>query len=118
MGGQSTGQISRLWPVIPANDRRAFSSAIWRVFNLWAIVLIALPYCVVAACCSVGWVAISGAHTYSLAHFGFGRATWWLAVGMRCVLLGLTVRLEWVMLGMLPWIIREARDCFEEALNV
>lgn len=117
MDWQGTGQAQRLWPVIPVDDWRALSPAICLVFNVWAIVLIALPYSVVLACGAAGWMAISAAYTYTLTHTGLDGGAALLAVAMRCVLLAVTVRLEWVMLGMLPWIIREARDCFNEAVG-
>ncbi|MGF6440613.1 hypothetical protein QF002_001422 [Paraburkholderia youngii] len=115
---QSTGQPQRLWPVIPIDERQAFSPTAWCAFNGWAVALIALPYCLVVGCCVGGWMAVSSAHDYALTHTSLGSGVAAVVAGAtRCALLVVTVRVEWMMLRMLPWVVREARDCFNEAVS-
>jgi hypothetical protein len=86
-------------------------------FNVVASVMIAMPYLGVAACCLRGWIAISTAHGALVAHTGLAGAVTWIVVMMRCLLLGVTLRLESLMIGLFPWLVREARDCLGDALE-
>jgi hypothetical protein len=107
-----------LWPILSADERLPVPPALWVLLNVAVALLIAVPFCSV-----IGATA-----------FGFWGANWMrdavaarlvsdamaLAIGtnfVKILLAVLAVRMECLLLDLVPWAVSEARAIFAEVVS-
>ncbi|MGF6440612.1 hypothetical protein [Paraburkholderia youngii] len=115
---RNSNKTEALWPILTADDRSPFPSAAVGLVNIAAVVLIAVPFFVVLAAAGVGMEGVNLIRDWLATHVTSNAMSLAIGGNIAKIFVGLlAARMEWVLLGLIPWAVREARTAFFQAVS-
>lgn len=115
---RNSNQNAALWPILAADERLPFSPAVLVTMNIVAALLIAIPFCLVLAAAVLGMGGANLIRDWFAAHLTSNAMSLAVGANIAKIFVGLlAARIEWLLLDLLPWAVREARAAFAQAVS-
>ena len=107
-----------LWPILTADERLMFPPAVLVMMNIAAVMLIAIPFGVMLAGAGLGMEGVNLVRDWVASHVAGNAMSLAIGANIAKIFIGLlAARMEWLLFGLLPWAVREARSAFAQAVS-
>lgn len=107
-----------LWPILTTDERLPLPPAVWVALNFATALLIAVPFFVVIGVAAFGFWGANSLRDVAVLHGELSPMTVTIAANFVKILLALlSIRVEWLLLDLVPWAVREARAVFAEVVS-